>query len=146
MPVFFHSEEQRFTIKGKRTYAKWFKELTQEEGKHIGNLNFIFVSNEYLLEINKEFLKHNYFTDVITFDYNVGDEISGDIFVSLDQVRINCKDLGISFGEELDRVMVHGLLHLIGYSDKKKEDLVQMRNAENKALELLEEIRNGKQI
>ena len=146
MPVFFHSESPGFSFKGRRIYAKWFGKIVANQGKKLSNLNCIFVSNDYLLEINKEFLKHNYFTDVITFNYTIGDEISGDIFVSIDQVKINSGELNIVFKEELSRVMVHGLLHLLGYDDKTRSDQDRMRQAENNALELLEEIRNGKQI
>jgi len=99
----------------------WMESVIRKENKEIGITNLIFCSDDYLIEVNKEFLKRDYLTDVISFDYTKEDKISGDILISVDRVRENAKENGVSFLEELKRVMVHGLLHLIGYDDNTKE-------------------------
>lgn len=108
----------------------WLNQVILEEGYQLVNLNYIFCPDDYLLEINKEYLGHDYFTDVITFP--LSDEgIEGDIFISVDRVSENAKNLKLTFEEELLRVMVHGLLHLLGYSDKNAKDKIEMTNKEN---------------
>ncbi|HJZ41969.1 MAG TPA: rRNA maturation RNase YbeY [Bacteroidales bacterium] len=101
------------------------------EGKKLGEINFIFTSNKAVLEINKNYLKHNYFTDVITFNNSVKYRISGDIYISIDQVVINAAHFKVSIGEELARVMIHGVLHLIGYTDDKRIAREGMRARED---------------
>lgn len=100
---------------------KWLLEVVKEEGKKPGVINYIFCSDEFLVKVNMEFLKRDYFTDVISFDYSENGVISGDIMISLDRVAENAGNLGISYLEELKRIMVHGLLHLIGYDDSTKD-------------------------
>ena len=109
----------------------WLKKIIASEKKQLGDIVFVFCSDAYLLEKNIEFLKHNTLTDVITFDYCKNDEISGDILISLDRVKENSKIFKVNFFNELDRVMVHGLLHLLGYKDKTKKDSKLMKSKEN---------------
>lgn len=104
----------------------------------LGNVAYVFCSDEYLLEMNQEHLKHDYYTDIITFDYTEGKIIAGDIFISVDRVQENADLNAVSFEQELRRVMIHGILHLLGLRDKKKEDQKAMRLAENQALVLFE--------
>jgi rRNA maturation RNase YbeY len=99
-------------------------------------LSYIFVSDEYLLEMNKTHLDHDYYTDIITFNYNEDDLVSGDMFISIDRISDNAKQLSLKFADELDRVIVHGLLHLIGFNDKTNEEQLEMTKQENYCLEL----------
>ena len=134
--IFFHTEEIDFQLKKKKKVRNWLTELAKTEDKIIEELNYIFCSDEYLLEVNKEHLDHDYFTDVITFDYCENNVISGDIFISIDRVKENAKSFGKSFKNELRRVMAHGLLHLMGYKDKNEADETEMRKMEDFALKL----------
>ncbi len=108
--------------------------LITEEAKVIGDISIIFVSDEYLLEMNKKYLNHDYYTDIITFDYCEKNVISGDLFISVERVEENADTFNISFISELHRVMIHGVLHLCGYRDKTDEEQVEMRSMENKYL------------
>lgn len=139
MPVTFHTEELRFQIRGIRRYRKWIEEVIRNEGKKAGDIAIIFCSNPYILEINSKYLNHNYFTDVITFDYVTENAVSGDIFVSIEQVRENSRNYSNSFYNELERVIIHGVFHLIGYDDKDRDQLKVMRKKEDGALALLRE-------
>ncbi len=105
-----------------------------EEKKEEGELSFVFCSDDYLLKMNKDYLQHDYFTDVITFDYTENNIISGDIFISIDRIKENAKSFNVTFEEELQRVMIHGILHLIGYNDKTEEEQSEMTEKENKYL------------
>jgi len=111
--------------------------LIIEEGSKEGNLNIIFCSDNYLLKMNKEYLGHNYFTDVITFDYSEENLISGDVFISVDTVKENAKNYEVSFENELFRVIIHGVLHLIGYNDKTDKEQEEMTIKENYYLDKL---------
>lgn len=146
MPVYFHSEDTRFELKGKNIYKRWIEKVVREHRKTIQNINIIFSSNEYLLEINRKYLNHNYFTDVITFDYNDEKTISGDIFVSIDQVRLNCQEQKVIFLNELSRVMIHGVLHLLDYDDATNESKMEMRIKEDWALKILRGADDGNDI
>lgn len=146
MPVYFHSEDTRFQLREKRIYKQWIENVVGEHHKNVQNLNIIFSSNEYLLEINKKYLNHNYHTDVITFNYNEGNDISGDIFVGIDQVRLNCLEQKVSFENELSRVMIHGVLHLLDYDDVTNESKREMRKKEDWALKFLGREEDGKDI
>lgn len=146
MPVFFHSEDTRFELKGKKSYKRWIENIVHSHRKTLQNINIIFSSNEYLLEINKRYLNHNYYTDVITFDYSEGKTISGDIFVSIEQVRMNCLEQEVTFQDELSRVMIHGVLHLLGYDDASNEAVKEMRIKEDWALMILRGEDDGKDI
>jgi rRNA maturation RNase YbeY len=110
---------------------RFAKELVNDENKVLKDLSFVFTDDEYLLEVNKQYLDHDYYTDVITFDYSVFPLVSGDIMISLDRVKDNADSLGLNFELELYRVVFHGLLHLCGYKDKQKEDVALMRSKED---------------
>jgi rRNA maturation RNase YbeY len=114
---------------------KFIPYLLKKEGKKFSQLNFIFCDDPYLLEVNRTYLKHNYFTDIITFPLNEkGEPIVADIYISTDRVYDNCRTYGSTFQEELRRVVIHGLLHLCGYNDKSKKDREEMRKKENQYL------------
>lgn len=110
---------------------RFAKELVNDENKVLKDLSFVFTDDEYLLEVNKQYLDHDYYTDVITFDYSVFPLVSGDIMISLDRVKDNADSLGLNFELEFYRVVFHGLLHLCGYKDKQKEDVALMRSKED---------------
>lgn len=114
----------------------WFSNVCSIEGKEMGDVNVIFCSDEYLLAMNRDHLDHDYYTDIITFDYTVESVVSGDLFVSVDRVADNATELSAAFIDELNRVCVHGLLHLCGYKDKSEEDVKIMRNKEDEMLAL----------
>ncbi|MEN9290930.1 MAG: hypothetical protein RLZZ357_773 [Bacteroidota bacterium] len=120
----------------KTTLKQNLKTLAQSEGKTLKDISVVFTDDDYLLEVNKQYLNHDYYTDVITFDYSVFPEVSGDIMISLDRVKDNAETLSVSFQEELNRVVYHGLLHLCGYKDKSAADEKLMRTKENYYLEL----------
>jgi len=116
-------------------FRLWITEITKQHNKQIGELNYIFCSDEYILGINKEHLNHNYYTDIITFNYNVGDVISGDVFISYDTIMSNADEFSNrSIKDELDRVIIHGVLHLIGFNDKTDLDQYEMTKQEDLAL------------
>jgi len=114
----------------------WFKQVAEVEQKELGDINVIFCSDEHLLEMNREHLDHDYYTDIITFDYSQDETVSGDLFISVDRVAENASDLSLTFVDELNRVCVHGLLHLCGYKDKTEADEQLMRSKEDQMLEL----------
>jgi len=115
----------------KNTLKQNLKTLAISEGKSLKDISVVFTDDDYLLEVNKQYLNHDYYTDVITFDYSVFPEVSGDIMISLDRVKDNAETLCVSFQEELNRVIYHGLLHLCGYKDKSASDEMLMRKKEN---------------
>ena len=112
--------------------------LAESENRTLGDISYILCSDNYLLEINRQYLNHDYFTDVITFDYSEENVISGDIFISVDTVADNAKEYNVTFEKELERVMVHGVLHLVGYNDKSDSEVKQMRAKENQYLSLFD--------
>ncbi len=124
-------------IKHRETSA-WIKAVAADHGRRVGEVGYMFVDDEKILEVNKEYLGHDYYTDVITFDYDEGDVINGDIVISLDTVRSNAEMLGKSYDEELHRVIIHGVLHLCGINDKGPGEREIMEAHENRALEMLE--------
>ena len=136
MSIFFHKEDREIPNIDQKRIVSAIKDFCLRYGKTIGYINFIYCSDEYLLEMNKKYLDHDYFTDVITFDYSEDKIVSGDIFISIDRVEANARDLAISFDEELNRVMIHGVLHLIGFNDKSDEEKQQMREKEDTCLSL----------
>ena len=125
-------------IKRKDTTA-WIKAVAQTYGRKVGEVGYMFVNDEKILEINNEYLGHDYYTDVITFDYDKGDVVNGAIVISLDTVRTNAEMFGKAYEDELYRVIIHGILHLCGLNDKGPGEREIMEKAENKALEM----RNG---
>lgn len=124
----------------KRENTEWIRAVAQEYGRRIGDVAYIFCSDEKILEVNRQFLNHDYFTDIITFDYDEADMLNGDLFISLDTVRTNAQQFGQPYERELRRVIVHGILHLCGINDKGPGEREQMEQAENKALALWEEM------
>jgi len=117
---------------------KNIEKLIETEGKILGDISYIFCSDDYLLEINKQYLNHDYYTDVITFDYCENGVISGDIFISVDTIKSNAQEYSVTFEKELQRVMIHGVLHLVGYKDKQDDDQKVMRSKEDEYLQLFE--------
>lgn len=128
----FFKEDTSFELSEKQRVKAWIKSIATQEGKQMGELSYIFCSDEYLLQVNREYLNHDYYTDIITFD-NAEEEgvIEGDIFVSIDRVRDNATTLQVPFETELRRVLAHGVLHLCGYKDKTPTDEQLMRTKEN---------------
>ena len=127
----FHQEETSFQIQNIKALRLWIAECTFIENKSVGQLSFIFCSDDYLLKINKKYLNHDFFTDVVSFDYTEEDRISGDIYISLDRVKENAKEFGYSLKDELHRIIIHGLLHLLGYSDKTSSLKAVMKDKED---------------
>ena len=119
-----------------RKISKWIEEVTASHSRRVGNLNYLFVDDEEILVANRQFVGHDYYTDIITFDYSRGDRISGDIMISLDTVKSNSEKFGVSYFRELLRVIIHGVLHLVGINDKGPGEREVMEAAENKALAL----------
>lgn len=117
-----------------RKVTKWIRAVAADYGFAVGNINYIFCSDERELEVNREFLGHDYYTDVITFDYSTPSTLNGDIFISLDTVRSNAEMVGTTFDHELLRILIHGVLHLTGQGDKTPETKAQMTEKEEKAL------------
>ena len=122
----------------KRENNAWIKAVAAVYGKKVGEIAYIFVDDEKILEVNRQYLQHDYYTDIITFDYCEGEKLSGDLFISIDSVRENAIEYGAEFKDELNRVIVHGILHLIGYDDHCDEDIAEMRAKENYYLSLRE--------
>lgn len=134
--VRYFSEDIKFTFKDKLSNNRWLKLVAGSEVRKLGDVNIIFCSDNYILDVNLKYLEHDYFTDIITFDYCEGDVLSGDLFISIDSVRENAIEYGAEFDEEIHRVIVHGLLHLIGYDDHTPEEQKVMREKENYYLAL----------
>lgn len=136
--ISFYFEDTRFEFRQKTLTRKWLKLVAESEICRIGDISVIFCSDNYILDINQRYLHHDYFTDIITFDYREGDRLSGDLFISVDSVRENSIEYGTEFNDELNRVIVHGLLHIIGYDDHTDEQTKEMRTKENYYLSLRE--------
>ena len=126
--------ENSFFLKDEKFLKVWIEYIALEQEFEVGEINYIFCDDEYLHKLNVEFLQHDTLTDIISFDNSLGKLISGDIFISTERVEDNAKDFKVSFEDELHRVMIHGVLHYMGYKDKSVEDKTSMRNAENSAL------------
>ena len=130
----FSSEKIDMPALDERKVNRWIRAVAAEYGFSIGNINYIFCSDERELEVNRQFLGHDYYTDVITFDYSTPSTLNGDIFISLDTVRSNAEMVGASFEHELHRILIHGVLHLTGQGDKTPETKAEMTEKEEKAL------------
>lgn len=137
----YFNEDIKFVLKQKLLNNRWLKTVAGSEMRRIGDINIIFCSDNYILDVNMKYLEHDYFTDIITFDYCEKDILSGDLFISIDSVRENASFYGTDFEDELNRVMVHGILHLIGYDDHTESDIAQMRAKENYNLQLRESLK-----
>ena len=129
--VSYYNEDIVFPFKEKRLTSRWLKFVAESESKRLGDVAVIFCSDNYILDVNIKYLQHDYYTDIITFDYCEGNRLSGDLFISIDSVRENASFYGTEFADELNRVIVHGVLHLIGYDDHTEEDIAVMRAKEN---------------
>lgn len=135
----FFTEDISFTLKQKRVIRQWIHQICEQYGHQIDSVNFIYCSDNYLLQINQDYLDHDYFTDIITFDEreDLSEPITADIFISIDRVKENAKTEGTSFTRELHRVMIHGMLHMLGEDDKTNAAKQQMRKSEEASLSLL---------
>ena len=136
MALRFHNDDTTYQLKRKTIHKQWIDSCIKKLGNTTGSISFIFTSNPRILQMNREYLKHNYFTDVITFDYSDGKVLSGDVFISIDQVKSNAVEYGVNVPDELRRVMIHGVLHLAGFDDASSEKRDIMRKMENDALNL----------
>ena len=137
MAITFDSDNIDFPNIKKRETSTWIKKIATSYNKKIGDVGYLFCNDEKILEINRQYLDHDFYTDIISFDYSEGDIISGDIFISLDTVRTNSQKYNTDYQEELYRVIIHGVLHLCGLDDKLEEDAIRMRESENCALKQL---------
>lgn len=136
--ITFQAENIDFPKIKKQATKNWIKLVAENYGKKIGDINYLFCTDEKILEVNNQYLSHDFYTDIITFDYSEGNKISGDIFISLDTVRTNSQKYNTGFMEELHRVIIHGILHLCGIDDKSEHEEKAMRQAENKALKMIQ--------
>ncbi len=134
--VSYHTEGVRMPDIRRREITQWVKDVASSYGYKVGDIAYIFVDDENILQMNRQFLQHDYYTDIITFDYTEGKVISGDLFISLDTVSSNAEQVGDSYQRELHRVIIHGILHLCGINDKGPGEREIMETAENKALSL----------
>lgn len=128
--------ELDFKLDNETLYSDWLSKVISSEIKSEGEINYIFCDDQYLLEINQQYLEHDTLTDIISFDYSIGNELHGDIFISIERVRENAVDFSVEFEEELKRVLVHGVLHYCGYKDKSGEDEKLMRQKEEEKMKM----------
>ena len=128
--------ELDFELENDEEFSNWISTVITSEGKSEGEINYIFCEDDYLLDLNQKHLNHDTLTDIISFDYSLGNEIHGDIYISIERVRENAEDFNVTFAEELKRVMIHGILHYCGYKDKSEFDEKLMRTKENEKIEL----------
>ena len=136
--VAFYFEDTDFKLRHKTRIKEWLRLVAESEVFTLGNISVILCSDNYILDINQKYLQHDYFTDIITFDYSEGGRISGDLFISVDSVRENSVEYETEFEDELHRVIVHGILHLIGYDDHTEDEIKTMRSKEDYYLSLFE--------
>ena len=137
MAISFNFVKTKDVISQKNKIKSWIKNVVEQKGKSIGDISYIFCEDEYLLEINKTYLEHDFFTDIITFDYSDKEKVAGDLFISIDRVRENSLTHNENFEKELHRVIIHGILHLLGLKDKTEKQAKQMRKAEEECLRSL---------
>ena len=132
--IHYSNDSIEMPVLDERKIGRWIRAVASEYGFTVGNINYIFCSDERELAVNREFLGHDYYTDIITFDYSTAQTLNGDIFISLDTVRSNADELGIPFDQELVRILIHGILHLTGQGDKTPETKAVMTEKENRAI------------
>ncbi|MDD6787254.1 MAG: rRNA maturation RNase YbeY [Bacteroidales bacterium] len=137
MAVSFYNEGSEMPSINKTDIRNWVKQVAEQHGKRVGAIAYIFCDDEKILEVNRQYLQHDYYTDIITFDYTEGNKISGDLFISLDTVRTNAEQFEQPYERELHRVIIHGILHLCGINDKGPGEREIMEAEEEKALALL---------
>ncbi len=140
MAIRFSVQSGDFELLEPGKLKKWLSEVIVRRGKSVGNINYLFCDDEYLLGVNRQYLNHDTYTDIITFDYVAGGLISGDIMISIERVGENAVKFGVPFEQELHRVVVHGVLHLLGQGDKTDEEAVEMRRQEEESLVLWDEL------
>ena len=136
MAIRFSSLNEKFELPEASNVKKWIAEVVKRREKSVGNISYLFCDDEYMLEVNRQYLDHDTYTDIITFDYVVANLISGDIFISVDRVGENARLFGVEFERELRRVVIHGVLHLLGQGDKSDAEAAEMRRQEEEALSL----------
>ena len=136
MAIRFSTQSGDFELKEPEKVKQWIAEVIQRRGKAVGNVNYLFCDDEYLLDVNQRYLNHDTYTDIITFDYVAGGLISGDILISTERVGENAEKFGVPFEHELHRVVIHGVLHLLGQGDKSDAEAAEMRRQEEEALAL----------
>lgn len=134
MSIFFSTENIKFDLKEKMKVKKWITEIVKAQNKRVGDISYLFCDDAYLIEINRSYLNHDTYTDIITFDYVEGNRVSGDILISVERVKENASLFNTSFDQELHRVIIHGVLHLLGQGDKTEAEAKVMRSREDDAL------------
>lgn len=139
--ISYFFQDTDFVYKNRRFNNRWIRLTAESEIKRLGDINIIFCSDNQILDINLKYLQHDYYTDIITFDYSEENTISGDLFISVDSVRENAKEYGTEFDDELHRVIIHGILHLLGYDDHTENDIKLMRLKEDYYLEVRSQMR-----
>lgn len=142
--ITFIDEDFKSRLNNKRIIKSWIAQVADSYGFKLGDICYIFCSDNYILDVNNKYLNHDYFTDIITFDYDCDDIISGDMFISIETVISNSNQFNTSYFDELHRVIIHGILHLCGLKDKSPKDAQIMRSAEDKALLLLSDLLSNK--
>lgn len=140
MAIRFSVQSGTFELAEEEKVRRWLAEVVVRRGKTVGNINYLFCDDEYLIEVNRHYLNHDTYTDIITFDYVVGGLVSGDIMISVERVGENAGQYGVPFEQELHRVIVHGVLHLLGQGDKSDAEAAEMRRQEEQALSLWNEL------
>ena len=133
--ISYYFEDTDFVFKGKTATNRWLRLVAESEIRRIGNISIIFCSDNYILDVNQKYLQHDYFTDIITFDYCEGNTVNGELYISVDTVEANAQEYNETFRNEMHRVIIHGILHLLGYDDHSEEDIAQMREQEDLALD-----------
>lgn len=131
-----YNYEIDFSLNNEDEFTSWIDAVIDSENKIVGDIAYIFCDDDYLLQINEQYLNHDDLTDIISFDYTEDDIVSGDIFISIERVKDNANDLGVSFDEELKRVIIHGVLHYCGYKDKSESDALLMREKEDEKIKM----------
>lgn len=134
MAIYFSTENIHFDLKGKMRVKRWITDIIKAQGKKVGDISYLFCDDAYLIEVNRAYLNHDTYTDIITFDYVEDNLISGDIMISVERVKENAQLFGSTFDQELHRVIIHGILHLLGQGDKTAPEATQMRKKEEAAL------------
>ena len=138
--ITYNTENVTMPAIRKRDTTAWIRRVAATYGKRVGEVGYLFCDDEKILDVNRQYLQHDYYTDIITFDYSEADTLNGDIVISLDTVRTNAEQFGKSYSEELNRVIIHGILHLCGQNDKGPGERQQMEAAEDRALALLSDV------
>lgn len=134
--IYFNDLDASCRVKNRKAVRRWLSNVISSRDKELGDLSVVLCSDDYLLDVNNQYLDHNYYTDIITFDYTEKDVVGGDLLISYDRVKENAKQEGVLIQHELRRVMVHGVLHLLGLKDKTKKEAKTMRDAEDVALKM----------